>query len=184
MNLEEKSIGDAIRATGSRLSHFHACENDRGAPGSGHVPWDEVADALHAIDFAGPVVIESFTDQVVDDRRGCRRLAPGRRQPGTTLAADGGAFLRGAARMTGLRELRPFGHSSWSAPFHDSSTMRLSSAEAAPLTIAELGAIAGISVEAMLRDVPLGYGPSGGSLRCATGDRAPPCPASAPTASS
>ena len=66
--------------------------------------------------------------------------------------------------MTGLRELRPFGHSSWSAPFHDSSIMRLSSAEAAPLTVAELGVIAGTSVEAMLRDVPLGYGPSGGSL--------------------
>ena len=35
MNIEEKSIGDAIRAAGPRLKHLHTCENDRGAPGSG-----------------------------------------------------------------------------------------------------------------------------------------------------
>ena len=116
MNLEEKSIGDAIRATGSRLSHFHACENDRGAPGSGHVPWDEVADALHAIDFEGPVVIESFTDQVVTIAARGRRLATGRREPGRARGRRR-RLPAGAARMTGLRELRPFGHSSWSAPF-------------------------------------------------------------------
>ena len=42
MNIEEKSVGDAIRAAGARLKHLHGCENDRGAPGSGHVPWNEV----------------------------------------------------------------------------------------------------------------------------------------------
>lgn len=94
MNLEEKSIGGAIRATGSRLSHFHACENDRGAPGSGHVPWDEVADALHAIDFEGPVVIESFTDQVVTIARAAAVWRPVAASQ-DALAADGGAFLRG-----------------------------------------------------------------------------------------
>src|SRR5262249_39748013 len=40
MNIEEKSLGEAIRATGSRLVHVHTCENDRGAPGSGNVTWD------------------------------------------------------------------------------------------------------------------------------------------------
>jgi D-psicose/D-tagatose/L-ribulose 3-epimerase len=35
MNIEEKSLGDAIRATGPRLAQLHSCENDRGAPGSG-----------------------------------------------------------------------------------------------------------------------------------------------------
>ena len=61
MNIEERSLGDAIRATGTRLKHVHACENDRGAPGSGHVPWDDVASALIEIGYQGPVVIESFT---------------------------------------------------------------------------------------------------------------------------
>ena len=64
MNIEEPSLGDAIRATGQRLGHFHACENDRGVPGSGHVPWQDVAAALKDIQYAGPVVIESFTAEV------------------------------------------------------------------------------------------------------------------------
>lgn len=64
MNIEEKSLGKAIRETGSRMAHFHACENDRGAPGSGNVTWDEVAQALRDINYDGPVVIESFTDKV------------------------------------------------------------------------------------------------------------------------
>ena len=68
MNIEEKSIGDAIRAAGSRLKHLHGCENDRGAPGSGHVPWKEVAAAVKDAGYDGPVVIESFTDQGEDDR--------------------------------------------------------------------------------------------------------------------
>lgn len=64
MNIEEKSLGDAIRATGSRLCHLHSCENDRGAPGSGNVTWDAVAQALRDIHYDGPVVIESFTNKV------------------------------------------------------------------------------------------------------------------------
>jgi D-psicose/D-tagatose/L-ribulose 3-epimerase len=64
MNIEESSLGDAIRLAGRRLCHLHACENDRGTPGSGHVPWDEVARACRDIGFEGPLVIESFTNQV------------------------------------------------------------------------------------------------------------------------
>ena len=64
MNIEEKSLGAAIRKTGKRLAHFHSCENDRGAPGSGNVTWGEVKEALNAIGYDGPVVIESFTSKV------------------------------------------------------------------------------------------------------------------------
>ena len=64
MNIEEPSLGDAIRLAGRRLCHLHVCENDRGTPGSGHVPWDEVARACRDIGFEGPFVIESFTNQV------------------------------------------------------------------------------------------------------------------------
>ena len=64
MNIEEKSVGEALRAAGPRVKHVHGCENDRGAPGSGHVPWTDVRDALKAIGYDGPVVIESFTSQV------------------------------------------------------------------------------------------------------------------------
>ena len=93
MNIEERSLGDAIRATGHRLCHLHACENDRGAPGTGHVPWDEVAQALRDIDFDGPVVIESFTSKVTTIARAAaiwRPLAASQDQ----LASEGVKFLR------------------------------------------------------------------------------------------
>ena len=64
MNIEERSIGEAIRAAGKRMRQLHTCENDRGAPGSGHVPWREVAEACRDIGFKGPFVIESFTNKV------------------------------------------------------------------------------------------------------------------------
>lgn len=94
MNIEERSIGDAIKAAGPRLKHFHGCENDRGAAGTGHVPWNEVRDALKAIDYDGPVVIESFTAKVKTIAKAAaiwRPFAPTQDQ----LAEDGLRFLRG-----------------------------------------------------------------------------------------
>lgn len=93
MNIEERSLGDAIRAAGPRLRHVHACENDRGAPGAGHVPWGEVAAALREIGYDGPVVIESFTSKVKSIARAAaiwRPLAPSQ----DALASDGLAFLK------------------------------------------------------------------------------------------
>jgi D-psicose/D-tagatose/L-ribulose 3-epimerase len=93
MNIEEKSSGDAIRAAGKRLKHLHSCENDRGAPGSGHVAWQEVAQALWDIGYDGPVVIESFTAKVKSIARAAaiwRPLASSQ----DALAADGLKFLR------------------------------------------------------------------------------------------
>ncbi|MCB9148806.1 MAG: sugar phosphate isomerase/epimerase [Caldilineaceae bacterium] len=92
MNIEERSLGDAIRAAGSRVKHIHACENDRGAPGTGHVPWDQVAAGLHDIHYNGPVVIESFSVEVQVIARAAaiwRPLATSQDQ----LASDGLCFL-------------------------------------------------------------------------------------------
>jgi D-psicose/D-tagatose/L-ribulose 3-epimerase len=61
MNIEEKSSADAIRKAGDQLVSFHANENDRGAPGTGQVRWQEIAKALHDIDYDGYLVIETFT---------------------------------------------------------------------------------------------------------------------------
>jgi D-psicose/D-tagatose/L-ribulose 3-epimerase len=93
MNIEERSLGDAIRAAGPLLRNFHACENDRGAPGSGHVPWDEVAAALADIGYDGQVVIESFTPEIVEIARAVSTWRPVA-ESGDALAADGLAFLR------------------------------------------------------------------------------------------
>lgn len=93
MNIEEKSLGDAIRAAGPRLAHFHACENDRGAPGSGHVPWADVKQALSDIGYDGPVVIESFTDKVKTIARAAAIWRPFEASQ-DTLAENGLRFLR------------------------------------------------------------------------------------------
>jgi D-psicose/D-tagatose/L-ribulose 3-epimerase len=93
MNIEERSLGDAIRAAGPRLRHLHACENDRGAPGSGHVPWAEVAAGLRDIGYDGPVVIESFTSKVQSIARAAAIWRP-LAESQDALAHDGLAFLR------------------------------------------------------------------------------------------
>ncbi|MCB0198967.1 MAG: sugar phosphate isomerase/epimerase [Caldilineae bacterium] len=93
MNIEEKSLGDAIRLAGPRLKHFHACENDRGAPGSGNVQWQDVRQGLKDIGYDGPVVIESFTAKVKSIARAAaiwRALAPTQ----DDLARDGVRFLK------------------------------------------------------------------------------------------
>jgi D-psicose/D-tagatose/L-ribulose 3-epimerase len=59
-NIEEKDIAEACRMLGSRLRHVHACENDRGIPGSGHVDFAGMVDALHEIGYEGCLTIESF----------------------------------------------------------------------------------------------------------------------------
>jgi len=60
MSIEEKSSANAIRAAGLRLRHMHFCENDRGAPGTGQVHWDDVFSALREIGYDHTGVIESF----------------------------------------------------------------------------------------------------------------------------
>jgi D-psicose/D-tagatose/L-ribulose 3-epimerase len=65
-NIEEKDTAAAIRATGAMVGHFHACENDRGTPGTGQVRWKEVFAALKAIDYKGWITIESFATGILD----------------------------------------------------------------------------------------------------------------------
>jgi D-psicose/D-tagatose/L-ribulose 3-epimerase len=68
MNMEESSISEAIRRAGSRIVHFQANENHRGFPGTGHLPWGEIARALHEVNYQGPVSLEPFRRD--DDRFG------------------------------------------------------------------------------------------------------------------
>ena len=61
MNMEETSMGDAIRQVGHRLIEVHSIENHRGTPGTGLVPWEDIAQALKDIQFDGVLVMESFS---------------------------------------------------------------------------------------------------------------------------
>jgi len=66
---EEKDFHKAIVDTGSYLGYFHACENERGIPGTGLVPWETVYQALKDIDYQGWITIESFTPDLPEIAR-------------------------------------------------------------------------------------------------------------------
>ncbi|WP_025745839.1 sugar phosphate isomerase/epimerase family protein [Kallotenue papyrolyticum] len=93
MNIEERAFDQALRQAGAYLRHVHACENDRGAPGSGHVPWTEVGTALRAIGYHGPLVIESFAAEVAAIARAAAIWRPLADSP-DALARAGLRFLR------------------------------------------------------------------------------------------
>jgi D-psicose/D-tagatose/L-ribulose 3-epimerase len=61
MNIEEDDMRAGIETAGERLSHLHVGENNRRPPRpDGHIPWEEVAAGLDAVDYDGPVLIEPF----------------------------------------------------------------------------------------------------------------------------
>jgi len=60
MNIEEDSIGGAIRTAGPYLGHFHTGECNRRCPGKGRTPWLEIAEALKDINYQGAAVMEPF----------------------------------------------------------------------------------------------------------------------------
>jgi D-psicose/D-tagatose/L-ribulose 3-epimerase len=59
-NIEEKNIAAGYRTVGPHLKHVHTCENDRGIPGSGHVEWKEVFQALRDLKYDDWLTIEGF----------------------------------------------------------------------------------------------------------------------------
>jgi D-psicose/D-tagatose/L-ribulose 3-epimerase len=59
-NIEEKDIAAGYWTVAKHLKHVHTCENDRGTPGSGHVEWPSVFQALRGIGYDGWLTIESF----------------------------------------------------------------------------------------------------------------------------
>lgn len=63
MNIEEDSLGDAIRMAGKKLAALHLGEPNRKPPGMGRQPWTEIKQALDAIGFTGPLVMEPFLTQ-------------------------------------------------------------------------------------------------------------------------
>jgi len=57
---EERSFKNAVEVCRNYLGYVHVCENNRGIPGTGLVPWTEFFSALKKINYKGPLVIEAF----------------------------------------------------------------------------------------------------------------------------
>ena len=69
---EETSFRGAVETCGKQyLGYVHVCENNRGIPGTGLVPWKEFFTAVKAIGYDGPMVIESFDPSFEELNRLC-----------------------------------------------------------------------------------------------------------------
>jgi D-psicose/D-tagatose/L-ribulose 3-epimerase len=93
MNIEEKRVAQALRDSKRHLVHLHCSENDRGAPGSGHVPWGEVFEGLEDIGYDRWVTLEMFVqpdEAVSSDLAIWRTIEPNPSE----AARQGLAFLR------------------------------------------------------------------------------------------
>ncbi len=98
---EETSYRGAVETCGKEyLGYVHVCENNRGIPGTGLVPWKEFFTALKDIGYTGPLVIESFDPGFEELNRLCaiwRRFA----ESGEALAVQGKRNLEKIAAQVG-----------------------------------------------------------------------------------
>ena len=93
MNIEEKSLRDAVRTAGHRLFHVHAAESDRGTPGTAQVHWTDLRDGLRDVGYDGRLIIESFNPDIPDLANFIKLWRRVERDQ-DTLARDGVRFLR------------------------------------------------------------------------------------------
>lgn len=96
---EEDNIRAAVLDAGPKLGYVHACENQRGIPGRGMMPWVEFFASLREMGYDGCVTIESFDPEMPSIARLCcmwRKLADSPEQ----LAVEGLRFLRGVCAVT------------------------------------------------------------------------------------
>jgi D-psicose/D-tagatose/L-ribulose 3-epimerase len=100
---EERDYAAAIRTLAPRLWCVHTCENDRGVPGGGLIPWDAVFDSLHEIGYTGPLTMEAYNSSI-DDFAFQRGMFH-------NVCPDGAAFVR-----TGLAFLQRHVAQRWGAP--------------------------------------------------------------------
>ncbi len=86
---EEENIKKAVDVCGKEyLGYVHVCENNRGIPGTGLVPWEEFFNALKEVEYQGALVIESFDPGFKETNRLCaiwRKFA----ESGEELAIEG-----------------------------------------------------------------------------------------------
>jgi D-psicose/D-tagatose/L-ribulose 3-epimerase len=63
---EITSYAEGLREVAGRLWGVHACENNRGCPGTGILPWGEIFSTLKETGFDGYVIMETYNSSVGD----------------------------------------------------------------------------------------------------------------------
>jgi len=90
---EVRDYAEGLRVLAPRLALVHACENDRGVPGGGLVPWETVFRTLAEIGFDGTIGLETYNSSLGDfafERGIFQDLCP----DGRAFVERGAAFLR------------------------------------------------------------------------------------------
>jgi D-psicose/D-tagatose/L-ribulose 3-epimerase len=90
---EEDNITQAVLEAGKHIGYVHACENQRGIPGRGLMPWTEFFQGLRKVNYDGCITIESFDPDMEKIAKLCciwRKLADSPEQ----LATEGLQFLK------------------------------------------------------------------------------------------
>jgi len=104
---EVRDYAEGLRALGPRLALVHACENDRGVPGGGLIPWETVFRTLAEVGFEGTIGLETYNTRLGDfafERGIFQDLCP----DGRAFVEKGLAFLRGLERrFPGSTSRRP-----------------------------------------------------------------------------
>ena len=65
-NIEEKNPVDAAKHTMAQINHVHISDNDRGAPGDGHIPFKKTLKALKDGGYDGWLTVEAFGQALPD----------------------------------------------------------------------------------------------------------------------
>jgi len=101
MVTEVRDYARAVHTASERLWGIHACENDRGVPGGGLVPWQELFTALREVGFDGYVGLESYNTSV-DDLAVSRGVFQDVCPDGDAFVRQGLAFLKDLVEQTKL----------------------------------------------------------------------------------
>ena len=62
MNIEEVNIAGSLRRAGSALGYIHLVDSNRCGPGQGHLPFNEVLNALMDVGYDGYLSLECLPE--------------------------------------------------------------------------------------------------------------------------
>lgn len=60
MNIEDASFRHSIKKARGKIAHVHVADNNRLAPGRGHIDFKEILHALNSIDYQGYISLETY----------------------------------------------------------------------------------------------------------------------------
>lgn len=100
---EIRDYGEAVKIMSPRLWGIHACENDRGVPGGGIVPWGALFSALKECNFSGYFILETYNSSIRNgdfafSRGMFHHVCP----DGDEFAKKGISFIKEQLRIHGL----------------------------------------------------------------------------------